>query len=97
MELMSHTDAALTPHHPLTVAQFVVDESWPVSAVAGRFHGSWTTVEPSVNRYRASGSVRDRTPHGLTARQSEPTRRPHNAAPVCAFDGASVLCSSPTA
>jgi hypothetical protein len=41
---MTHPNAALTPRHRLKIARLVVDDGWPISEVAARFHLILTSV-----------------------------------------------------
>jgi len=71
-----HKNARTTPRSRALMVHRVVDEHWPVSAVALAFGVSERTVYKGLARYRAEGAV------GLRDRCSTAHRRPHALAPA---------------
>jgi transposase InsO family protein len=71
-----HKNARTTPQSRALLVRRVLQEHWPVSAVAMAFGVSERTVYKWIARYRAEG-----TP-GLVDRRSIAHRRPHALAPV---------------
>jgi len=71
-----HKNARTTPQSRALLVHRVLQEHWPVSAVAIAFGVSERTVYKWVARYRAEG------PAGLRDRPSTAHRRPHALAPA---------------
>src|ERR1700694_5549647 len=70
-----HKNARTTPRSRAMLVQRVVQERWPVSAVAMAFGVSERTVYKWLARYRAEGAA------GLRDRRSGAHRRPHPLTP----------------
>lgn len=71
-----HKNARTTPQSRALMVHRVLQEHWPVSAVAVGFGVSERTVYKWLARYRAQGSA------GLLDRSSAARRRPHALAPA---------------
>jgi transposase InsO family protein len=71
-----HKNARTTPRSRAMLVQRVVEEHWPVSAVAVAFGISERTVYKWLARFRAEGIA------GLHDRQSRAHRRPHALTPA---------------
>lgn len=71
-----HKNARTTPRSRAMLVQRVIEERWPINAVALSFGISERTVYKWLARYRAEGVA------GLRDRQSQAHRRPHALAPA---------------
>jgi transposase InsO family protein len=67
---VSHANAALTPRARLRLSKLIVEERWPVAAVAEMFMVSPVTVRKWAARFRAEGAA------GMVDRSSRPRSMP---------------------
>jgi transposase len=74
-----HKNARTTPQSRALLVHRVLQEHWPVNAVAMAFGVSERTVYKWLARYRAEGAA------GLHDRRSTAHRRPHALGPALAW------------